>query len=78
MRKYPSVPGPAPSNRSGPPMNYQHAAYQFDNSSEFFQNLKNYSDCEKYSIRVVERTLFKLTKNLLKISFIPHNTQNFN
>ncbi|EGT51912.1 CBN-DSH-1 protein [Caenorhabditis brenneri] len=32
MRKYPSVPGPAPSNRNGPPMNYQHAAYQFDNS----------------------------------------------
>ncbi|CAI2334191.1 unnamed protein product [Caenorhabditis sp. 36 PRJEB53466] len=32
MRKYPSVPGPAPSNRNGPPLNYQHAAYQFDNS----------------------------------------------
>uniref|UniRef100_A0A8R1DH57 DIX domain-containing protein n=1 Tax=Caenorhabditis japonica TaxID=281687 RepID=A0A8R1DH57_CAEJA len=32
LRKYPSVPGPAPSNRNGPPMNYQHAAYQFDNS----------------------------------------------
>lgn len=35
MRKYPSVPGPAPSSRNGPPMSYQHAAYQFDNSSEF-------------------------------------------